>query len=451
MRLDLDLEKLLKYAEKMGASEAELSASVTDKYVFEISKDSLERALSTTTIGFGIRVAVGKKIGAAGGEITGEEGALEIIRHAIKIAKSTREDEKWPGFNPKIGKAPVEVPVYSEETASLTEEEGVKILQGQLKLVKESDPSITVAGAGFRVSRSYSEFINSYGGPLGEKSTSYSYVLELKKKTGEGEGTYIDWKMGVKLDVEGIEETTQRAISRVSDAVKASPIEGFRGTLILDDAEAASLLRILIVPAISADNVQQRRSPLAGRLGEKVLSEKINIIDDPFLPYETGSAEFDDEGHPTSKKNVFEKGVLATYLYDHYTASIEGRESTGNGFKSAHHAPPSPSPSNLVLESTVHKEKLEDAIGEVEKGLYVVSTIGSWLSNPVSGQINATVTLGYLIVGGEIQKPVKGVAISGNIYEALADSFQYTAGLRRCLFGVCSSSIVVSDFTIAGH
>ncbi len=447
----INIDKLVKYAEKLGASEAEITLGAVDKYIFEASRNNLERALSTSTLSIGVRVAVGKKVGAAGGQVTGQKHAERIIEHAVKIARTNNEDPKWPGFNPVVKKAPTPVAVYSEETASITEEEGSDILLKQLSNVKTADPAIIVSEAKLYLTKETSLFANSYGGPLDEQSTGYTYVIELKKKSEGKEGTYIDWKQGVRLDPLELDDITKRAITRVNDAVQASPSEGFKGTLILDPGEAASLLRILLVPAVSAENVQQKRSPLIGKLGEKVLSDKLSILDDPFLPYETGSARFDDEGHPTMKKYIFKDGVLETYLYDHYTASIEGKESTGNGFKRSPHSSPSPSPTNLVIDSIVVKDTITEAVNEITKGLYVVSTIGSWLSNPVSGQINATVTLGYLIEKGEIKKTVKGVAISGNIYEALAGSFLFSAGKRECMFGVCTGALVISDFTIAGH
>jgi PmbA protein len=201
-------------------------------------------------------------------------------------------------------------------------------------------------------------------------------------------------------------------------------------------------------PAFSAENVQQGRSPLKGKIGQKVLSEKITIRDDPFVPWGAGSTPFDDEGVPTRAKSVVEKGILNTYLYDTYTAKKEGKESTGNGFKRTPWSDPSPSPTNVVIE--VETEDLDSLLGELRKGVIVGLTIGEWLSNPVSGMLNATVTFGYLVEQGSITRPVKGVIVSGNIYEALGEKLRGGAGEKVCVGSYCTPALVIENFRLAG-
>ncbi|UCE44065.1 MAG: TldD/PmbA family protein, partial [Candidatus Bathyarchaeota archaeon] len=109
---------------------------------------------------------------------------------------------------------------------------------------------------------------------------------------------------------------------------------------------------------------------------------------------------------------------------------------------------PQPSPSNLILKPG--ETSPEEIIQETRKGIYIEETIGEWLSNPVSGNLNATVTHGYLIENGELAKPVKGVVISGNFYEILKDGIAIIGNDLRNSGQNYSPTVKLSQLTVAG-
>ncbi len=420
----------------------------TEGSVVEARRNKLEKATISSKTRIGVRVAIGNRIGAAGGEASSVDSARRIVEAAVASAKAAPGDPRWPGFNPVVGKSR-DVEVFDARTSRTTVEELVEILDSQVSLAREKGAEVAQAAIG--ASKVYTVYGNTEAGKLvEEEATSATYYVELKAVRNGREGTYIEWIDRVRLLDEEVEEATRKAAVRVFDAAEAVVVESFRGTLLLEPREAAAIVATVLSPAISAEDVQEGRSPLKGRIGDQVLSEHLTIADDPFIPYEPESSGFDDEGHPTSKKSVFEDGVLRTFLYDHYTASQEGRESTGNASRRVPHSKPTPAPTNLVLESKTQYATLEEALRDVEKGVLVASTIGSWMSNPVSGQINATITLGYLIENGVIVRPVKGLTIGDNIYEALGKRFLGSVGDRVCIGGVCTATLLVSDSTFAG-
>jgi len=77
--------------------------------------------------------------------------------------------------------------------------------------------------------------------------------------------------------------------------------------------------------------------------------------------------------------------------------------------------------------------------------------IGEWLSNPVSGNLNATVTHGYIIKNGELKEPVKGVVFAGNFFELLKEGFEVVGGDTRNTSGNYSPTVKFSKLTIAGE
>ncbi len=442
-----DVEKLLKRAEHLGAGEVEVELIVSRRLQVEARADTLARAVTQSTALLGVRATIGKRIGSAGGEVSSLEEALQILEAAVKNAKSSPEDPSWPGFNPKTGKAGASPSMYHEETASAGPERLSNILTQVIGEARKAGAS--VAEATIYVGESLTVYANSYGGPLMEAYTGALFSLEVKKRRDQKEATYYDGTYWGLLSTERIETVTGRALKRVEDALDAVRIEPFRGVLVLSPQEASSFLDALIVPAVSGENIVRRRSPLTGRIGEKVLHEDITLVDDPFHDWAADTRLFDDEGHPTSRKAFIESGVFKTPLYDHYSAHQAGKESTGNGFRRRPWSTPSPAPTNVIVEPRNVKPSLDSLISTIDKGLMLVSSIGAWLSNPVSGQINATTSLGYLIEKGSIVRPVKGLVIGGNIYKALGEAYHGAGGKQECDGSYCSPWLALGEISYA--
>jgi len=157
---------------------------------------------------------------------------------------------------------------------------------------------------------------------------------------------------------------------------------------------------------------------------------------------------FDDEGHSTRITPIIEKGTLKNYLYDTYTALKENVRSTGNAQRYYYWMSPLPSPSNLILKPG--KASLEEMIQETKNGIFVENTIGEWLSNPVSGNLNATVTHGYIIKNGELTEPIKGIVISGSFYELLKSGIETVGNDPRNSMQCYSPTVKLTQLTIAG-
>jgi len=84
-------------------------------------------------------------------------------------------------------------------------------------------------------------------------------------------------------------------------------------------------------------------------------------------------------------------------------------------------------------------------------GLYVDNVIGEWLSNPVSGNLNATVTHGYVVEDGEFSEPVKGVVLGGNFYELLKEGFEVVGEDTKNTSGNYSPTVKFRKLTVAGE
>jgi PmbA protein len=183
--------------------------------------------------------------------------------------------------------------------------------------------------------------------------------------------------------------------------------------VIFDPVTAPSLVGH-IAACVNGYSIYRETSYLAGRLGDGIANELVTIVDDGRLPGGLGSKPFDGEGLPTRRNVVVERGRLATYLLDSYSARKLGAESTGNAARGAGSLP-SAAPTNLWLEPG--DTTADEIIASTERGLLVTELIGMGF-NPVTGDYSRGAA-GLWIEGGEIAFPVEEITIAGNLGDML--------------------------------
>jgi TldD protein len=146
-------------------------------------------------------------------------------------------------------------------------------------------------------------------------------------------------------------------------------------------------------------------------MGQKVASELCTVVDDGTMPNRRGSLNFDDEGTPTSRTVLIEKGILRGYLQDRLNARLMGMPPTGNGRRESFAHRPMPRMTNTFM--LAGESDPEDIIKSVDRGLYAVS-FGGGQVDITSGKFVFSASEAYLIEGGKITRPVKGATLIGN-------------------------------------
>lgn len=441
--LVLDPERVIRRALALGADEAEVYLVESRSLMARSARGRISRITYDAGVSLGIRVVLGRRKGNAGGDVSREKDVEKIIEDAIKIAKVADEDKDWPGFPSRLG-ASGQPLIYDKAVAEASPEGIVDLLSevdSRIESVKGANPIMS----GIGVSESVITIANSNGGSVTRRETRFSVYVEASG--GDG-GSYVDYVTSAKMDRELALSLADRVAKRAIEASGAKIVDTGSYDVILEPKVAASILTAVLMPAFSADNVQKGRSPLSGKLGETIADKRLSILDDPYVPWATGSTPFDDEGVPTTRKYLVESGTLKTFLYDTYTASKENRESTGNGFRARPWSDPQPDTTNVVIEMPTMEH--DDAIRDIRRGLVVGATIGEWLSNPVSGMINATITFAYVIEGGEVKRVAKGMVLSGNIYEILQQKLVGGVGKPECVDSFCTPAIHFREASIAG-
>jgi TldD protein len=171
------------------------------------------------------------------------------------------------------------------------------------------------------------------------------------------------------------------------------------------------LLHEAIGHGLEGDFNRKGTSAFAKLLGERVASDLCTVVDDGTIPNRRGSLNVDDEGTPTSRTVLIERGILRGYMQDRLNARLMGVAPTGNGRRESYAHAPMPRMTNTFMlagDSTP-----EEIIGSVDRGLYAVSFAGGQV-DITNGKFVFSASEAYLIEQGRVTRPVKGATLIGN-------------------------------------
>ncbi len=176
------------------------------------------------------------------------------------------------------------------------------------------------------------------------------------------------------------------------------------------------LLHEAVGHGLEGDFNRKGTSTFAGRIGQRVASKGVTIVDDGTLPGRRGSLNVDDEGTPTQRNVLIEDGILVGYMQDTLNARLMGVAPTGNGRRESYAHLPMPRMTNTLMLAGSHDPG--EIIASVKKGLYAVN-FGGGQVDITSGKFVFSASEAYLIEDGKVTRPVKGATLIGNGPEAM--------------------------------
>jgi len=434
-------------ASRLGASEAEafVKRARTVQIGFSREVEDVKTAVST---GLGLRVILGKRAAMYSTSILDEGEVDVVVERALKVARVTPENRDWSHLNREYGKSSVRG-VHDKAVEAIDYEEVMDKVHSALGIMNEADGRVKPTRGMLSLTSSETSIANSYGDAVDGRGTVVIAWIRVKAEEAGLESTAGEHVEARSLGEVDLDSLAGSAVERALGYLQAKPVPGGEMPVIVRNQVAASIIGVMLSSPINADVVQRGGSPFGDRLGEQVAADHVTVVDHGVMPGGLGTRPFDHDGHPTQKTQVIVGGVLESFLYDSYTSLKAGVDSTGNARRSGYSSPPKPAPTNLLLEKGA--AGVEEIIQDTRRGLYVDETIGEWLSNPVSGNLNATVTHGYLVEDGELTQPVKGVVLAGNFHELLMDGFEILGDDLGNSGGFYSPTVKFSKLTVAGE
>jgi len=220
------------------------------------------------------------------------------------------------------------------------------------------------------------------------------------------------------------------------------------------------LLHEAIGHGLEADFNRKKTSAFTDRMGQVVASELCTIVDDGTLPFRRGSLNVDDEGTPTSRTALIEKGILRGYMTDKLNARLMGIPLTGNGRRESFQCIPMPRMTNTFM--LPGESAPEEIIRSVQRGLYAVY-FGGGQVDITNGKFVFSASEAYLIEDGRVTTPVKGATLIGSGPEILkkvsmvGNDLKLDEGIGTCgkdgqsvPVGVGLPTIRVDEITVGG-
>ncbi len=399
-------------AKELGFEGFEITETAKDSREMSWFDSKMDTFTTSRMLGVSLRGLIDGKIVSVSLEKADDEMADEILsslRMQADLVSDTEKDALIPVID------------TDEQTAA---REWVKPSMSQVRELlasleqkfKDADPRVSMVNA---VEWSDSDSRKNLRNTLGVNVSDQSKVqLVFAQITMTENGELRDGYKGVV--VENIADFDQDAfvkslVDEVAGTLNARSIES-RTCPVIFEKDAMTTLFSCFEAAFYGSTIAKGTSPLTGKLGEKIFSDKITVIDDPRNQNALFLANYDDEGHPTFTKVVVDHGVFSTILHNSRSAIKMNAESTGNGFKSGGGSTDVSSMNLYIVPGKDSLEQLEEKMGN---GVVITELAGMHAGVEfVSGNFSLQAR-GYLVENGHKVRPLTLITVAGNFFELM--------------------------------
>ena len=416
----IPFEKILREALREGGEFADLFFEQTHSIVIICEEDRIEKVVSGLDRGIGLRILFdGRTIYSFTNQVSKEAlfGLAKMMSHAVKEEIEGQRIDLTRRDRPFISSDQFLYPPITnkKKPEGLSIGEKVSAVKRANDVARKLDHHIRQVKVLYRDFNQTLSIWNSQG--VIAEGERVGTIFSVQAVSADGEGVQTGYEpvggtMGFDLfDLHPPEKVAEVATKRSLLMLGARKAPMGRMTVVLSSEAGGTMIHEAIGHGLEADLAQQGLSVYSKKIGEKVASSLITVVDDPTLPNKRGSYVFDDEGVPSRRTVLVDEGILKGYLYDRLTALKDGVESTGNGRRESYQHKPIPRMSNTLI--VPGKTRPEEIVRSVEKGLFV-KKMGGGQVNTVNGDFVFEVSEGYLIEKGMVTEPVRGAILTGN-------------------------------------
>ena len=389
------------FALKNGCQAAKVNLYSGSDTSFNLRDGKMDKLQQASENGLAISIYVDGRYGYFSTNRLDKSELESFIKNGIDSTRYLAKDEARVLPDPqryyKGGRPDLQLLDARAET--IQPDDKVALAKAAAEEILGKDNRIISVESGYSDGMSFGYNLTSNGFE-GETQRSWYSLSANVSVRGEGEARPSDsWYDSAifydKLMKQGI---GQKALERVLRKLGQQKVKSGKYTMVLDPMNSSRMVSPLI-GAINGSSLQQKNSFLLDKLGQKIGSDALTLVDDPHIPQASGARYFDSEGVATEKRTVFENGVLGTYYIDTYNARKMGVEPTIN------------SPSLLILQPG--NKDLNGLVAGVDRGILVTAFNGG-STNPTTGDFSFGIE-GFLIENGKLTTPVSEMNITGNM------------------------------------
>jgi TldD protein len=399
-----------------GTDDGELYMQHTVAESFSFDDGRLKSASFDTTQGFGLR--------GVSGETTAFAHANEISEAAIRRAGETVALVRG-GHGGTLAAPPArtnrKLYVDDDPISAIPFARKVALLERIDAAARARDPRVVQVSASLTASWSAIEILRGDGFRASDIRPLVRINVQIvAEKDGRRETGFHGIGGRYLYDQLFEDATWERAIDIALaqalvnlDAVAAPAGEM---TVVLGPGWPGVLLHEAVGHGLEGDFNRKGASTFSGKLGERVASPGVTIVDDGSLEHRRGSLTIDDEGTPTSRTVLIEDGILKGYMQDRLNARLMGVDPTGNGRRESFAHAPMPRMTNTFM--LAGKDDPAEILSRAKSGIYAKS-FGGGQVDITSGKFVFSCTEAYRIENGKLGAPIKGATLIGSGPEAM--------------------------------
>ncbi len=411
-------------------------------------------------LGFGFR--------AVSGEIVAYSHSNEISKESLKNSsvnlKSTLKSIKGI-YNHELPKSNNKFYDDINPIDQKNHNSKLDILNNVNDFLRKKDNKVKQVTASFSGEHKSIEIIRSGGEsltdirPLVRFNVSVMLEKNGRKETGVygigGRQSYDDY-----LKNDNWQKVCEEAYRIALVNLDSKPAPAGEMKVVLGPGWPAILIHEAIGHGLEGDFNRKKTSAFHNLMGQKVASEGVTIVDDGTIDKRRGSLTIDDEGTPTERTVLIEKGILKNFMQDRLNARLMNTRSTGSGRRENYRHIVLPRMRNTMMLSGTQTQ--EEMIKSVDKGIFAVS-FGGGQVDITSGKFVFNCTEAYEIINGKIGSPIKGATLIGDGPSILKEvsmvgnDMKLDPGIGTCgkagqgvPVGVAQPSILINKMTVGG-
>ena len=394
-------------AQKAGADDVKVNISNDRSVTVSFRDKKLDELNESTQNSLNLNIYANQRYSGHSTNDLRRESLKSFIAKAVAMTGYLSEDVHRRLPDPKYyqGRKKIDLQQVDENYESVQAEQRVAFAKEVEATGRSADPRVISCTGEYGDSYSESVKVQSNGFEGEDRSTNFYIYSDISIDDGEGgrpqDYDYIQSHFFGELS--GPKQISERAVKRALAKIGQKKIASGNYEMLIENRRASRFLSALSGP-MSGRALQQRTSFLEGKIGQKIASEKLTVIDDPFLPRGFGSRLYDGEGITAKRRTVIDKGVLKEYYIDTYYANKLGVE------------PTSGSKANILVEYGTRS--LDEMISSMKKGILITDFLGG-NSNDTTGDFSYGV-VGQLIEDGKIIHAVNEMNLSGNLGDILS-------------------------------
>lgn len=450
------IEKLINNAVSTGAKFCDIffEDSITRKIILNDKK--IDKIDIKILKGVGIRILVDNTIYYASTNDISDENLNKIIEQLKYNGNSKRILDEIK-LNKKINK--ISTPIRANKLVD--DQEKKDYLHKIDEIARNYDSRIAQVEACFYEYDQNINVGNTYGKYVETNRTLTRLIIKIiaKNELERAESTYSvgssnGYEFLEKIDIEKEVKTLCDSAIKKLDAKKAP--SGMMPVIVGNGFGV--LIHEAVGHSLEATTVAKNISFLSNKIGQKVASEIVTVVDDGTISNSWGSILIDDEGNYSQKNICIENGILKQYLVDEINAIKMNCEVTGNGRRENYHYAPTSRMTNTNL--CCGNNTFEEMVKSIKFGLYA-KVMGGGSVDPVTGDFNFSVNEAYVIRDGQICEMVRGASLLGNTsdvmnnIEMISDDFDADTGVCGSVSGnvpvTCGQpTIKISSILVGG-